>query len=85
MLLTIPAAAMLWRQRGWRGWTALWLTIAAFVLTGDIFWIMLFQVTHYSGLSVTLAMIPAPLILLALGVFYLYVYVRQPREAAGSG
>ncbi|MFZ0338548.1 MAG: hypothetical protein WAL45_10985 [Terracidiphilus sp.] len=77
LLLTIPAAAMLWRQRGWLGWTALWLTIAAFVLTGDLFWIVLFQATHYSGLSVTLAMIPAPLILLALGVFYLWVYLRS--------
>jgi len=28
--------------------------------------------------------IPAPLILLALCGFYLYVYVRQPREAVVS-
>lgn len=80
LLLTLPAAAMLWRQRGWRGWTALGLTLAAFVLTGDLFWICLFQATHYSGASVTYGMLPAPLILLLLGIFYLYVYVRQPAE-----
>jgi hypothetical protein len=84
LLLSVPACAMLWRKGGRLGWCALALTLAAIILTGDIFWIVLFQVTHYSGPSLAFGVIPAPLILLALSVFYLYVYVRQPREAVGS-
>ena len=64
---------------------ALALTLAAIILTGDIFWITVFQITHYSGPSLAFGVIPAPLILLALSGFYLYEYVRQPEGAAGGG
>ena len=53
------------------------LTLAAIVLTGDIFWIVFFQITHYSGPAGTFAMFPAPLILLALAIFYLWIYSRR--------
>jgi hypothetical protein len=84
LLLSVPACAMLWRRGGRLAWWALALTLAAIILTGDIFWIVLFQITHYSGPSLAFGVIPAPLILLALCGFYLYVYVRQPREAVVS-
>jgi hypothetical protein len=77
LLLAIPACAMLWQKGGRLARWALALTLAAIVLTGDIFWVTLFQITHYSGPSVTFGMIPAPLILLALSAFYLWVYMRQ--------
>jgi hypothetical protein len=80
LLLSVPACVMLWQQGGRLGWCALVLTLAAIILTGDIFWIVLFQITHYSGPSLAFGVIPAPLILLALSVFYLYVYVREPGE-----
>jgi hypothetical protein len=78
LLLCVPACAMLWQKGGRLRWCAIGLMLAAIVLTGDIFWITLFQVTHYSGPSLAFGVIPAPLILLALSVFYLCVYVRQP-------
>ncbi len=80
LLLSVPACVMLWRKGGRLGWWALALTLAAIILTGDIFWIVVFQITHYSGASLAFGVIPAPLILLALSGFYLYVYVRQPGE-----
>ncbi|MGA3129476.1 MAG: glycosyltransferase family 87 protein [Terracidiphilus sp.] len=81
LLLAVPACALLWNERGVRGRWALGLLLAALILTGDLFWIVLFQITHYSGWSVTFGMIPAPLTLLAVGVFYLYVYIRPPGHA----
>jgi hypothetical protein len=76
ILLAVPACAMLWKQGGRLAWCALAITLAAIVLTGDIFWIVLFQITHYSGLTGTWGVILAPLSLLALAVFYLYIYLR---------
>jgi hypothetical protein len=84
LLLSVPACAMLWQKGGRLGWCALALTLVAIILTGDIFWIVVFQITHYSGPSLAWGVIPAPLILLALSVFYLYVYVRRPGEALGG-
>ena len=85
LVLAVPACAILWNQRRALGRSALALTLAAIILTGDLFWIVLFQLTHYSGPSVTYGMIPAPLILLALGIFYLWVYLRRdPAPAPAS-
>jgi hypothetical protein len=81
LLLAIPACAMLWLEGRRAGF---WLTLAAIVLTGDVFWVVFFQITHYSGPSVTFGMIPAPLILLALGVFYLWIYLRDGDTEAGA-
>lgn len=77
LLLTIPACAILSKQGGPIAWCALLLNLSAIVLTGDVFWVTFFQLTHYSGVAVTLGMIPAPLTLLALGIFYLWVYIRR--------
>jgi len=81
LLLAVPACAALWKEHPVLGRWALGLTLAAIVLTGDIFWITFFQITHYSGPSVAFGMIPAPLILLAMGVFFLCVYLRDPAAA----
>ena len=77
VLLTIPACAMLWAERGRVGWLALVLTAATLVVTGDLLWIGVFQLTRYSGAAVTAEAYPAPLILLVLGVFYLWVYLKE--------
>ena len=84
LLLSVPACIMLWQKGGRLGWCALALTLAAIILTGDIFWIVLFQVTHYSGPSLAFGVIPAPLILLAAGVFYLWIYLKPPPGRAAS-
>ena len=77
LLLAIPACAMIFTGRGRLGRYALLLTLAAIILTGDLFWIVVFELTHYSGLSATYGTIPAPLVLLATGIFYLWVYLRS--------
>ena len=82
LLLAVPACGLLWLENRGKENRALgrWsvgLTLAAIVLTGDIFWIVFFQITNYSGPAGTFAMFPAPLILLALAVFYLWTYLRH--------
>jgi hypothetical protein len=79
LLLTVPACAILWKEGGPLGWCALALNVAAIVLTGDLSWIAFFEITRYSRPSVLLGMIPAPLVLLALGIFYLCTYLRADR------
>jgi hypothetical protein len=84
LLLAVPACATLWSEKGILKRSAFWLTIAAIVLTGDIFWVTFFQITHYSGRSGVFGMIPAPVILLAAGVFYLWIYVHPPSALSNT-
>lgn len=84
LLLTIPACALLWAERGRVGWLSLALNVAAIVLTGDLLWIAVFQLTRYSGPAIAVSAYPAPLILLVLGGFYLWVYLKEPFKA-GAG
>jgi hypothetical protein len=93
LLLTVPACAMLWAEGGLIGWLALLLNTAGFVLNGDITWAILLGLInrlHMStaGLSgeilIAVQVFPAPLILLAMGVFYLWVYVRRSTAEAAA-
>jgi len=77
LLLAIPACAMLWKRGGPLAWWMLALNLAAIVVTGDIFWIVLLHITHYRGASVTYSVFCAPLVLLALAIFSLSVYWSQ--------
>jgi hypothetical protein len=86
LLLTVPACAMLWAEGGPIGWIALLVNTAALVLTGDIPLTILLILTrnlHLSAatLSGQIKMVvlarPVPLILLVMGIFYLWVYVRR--------
>ena len=81
LVLAVPACAVLWSEHRLLGRWALALTVAALVLTGDLFWVAVFAITHYSGVAGTMAMIVVPLALLALAVFYVSVYLREPRAA----
>jgi hypothetical protein len=91
LLLTVPACAMLWAEGGPIGWLALLVNSAGFVLTGDLPWaILLGLIGHMRppmtafGAQILIAaqVLPAPLILLVMGVFYLWVYVRRCRDHA---
>jgi hypothetical protein len=90
LLLTVPACAMLWAEGGLIGRLALLVTAAGFVLNGDVTWAIVLGLigrlhTPPSGLSEKLLIVvqvfPAPLILLVIGVFYLWVYTRRCSEA----
>jgi len=98
LLLVIPACALLWAQNHHLRWPAALLTTAAIILTGDIPLTLIgmsigpVNWAHASlGHRIALAVItrPVPLILLVLGVFYLYVYIRQlqlrPSTASAGG
>jgi hypothetical protein len=85
LMLAVPPCAMLWAEGGLTRWLALLLTSAGIVLTADIPSLILTILTgnfHISaaGLSghllTALLMQPTPLILLAMAIFYLWVYVR---------
>jgi hypothetical protein len=85
LLLTVPACGMLWSEGGTIGWLALLLNSAGFILTGDLPWTVvlgLIRNLHMptTGMSGQIAMaaqvFPIPLAMLALGIFYLWMYVR---------
>jgi hypothetical protein len=96
LLLTIPACAMLWAEGGPIRWGALLVTTAGVVLTGDfpmlfscVFWNNLHvDLTRISGQMLTVVMLrPASIVLLAMSIFYLWVYLRRDpgRNAATLG
>jgi hypothetical protein len=91
LLLTVPACAMLWAEGGLIGWFALVVNAAGFVLTGDLSQPILYAFIKHlhlasMGLSEQLLMaaqvFPVPLILLAMGIFYLWIYLRRDPERA---
>jgi len=86
LLLAIPACAILWTEGGPLRWIALLLNTAGIVMTGDIPSAVLVILTR--GLHIDSAGIlghalnvillrPATLILLAMAIFYLWVYMRR--------
>ena len=86
LLLTVPACAVLWAGGGLVGRLALLVNAAAFVLTGDLLWSVFYAfITTLrlpaAGLSGRMLMaaqlFPAPLILLVMAIFYLWIYARR--------
>jgi hypothetical protein len=85
LLLSVPACAILLFQGGRKGRVALALTSAAFFFTGDNPWILgteflnRLQVHHKflaGSLQIPICVLPAPLSLSAVGIFYAWVYIR---------
>jgi hypothetical protein len=83
LLLTVPACAILWAEGGAIRWLALAVNAAGFTLTGDIPWTVAMLFIRYLHLSTTglsgqilraALVFPTPLILLLMGIFYLWVY-----------
>ena len=93
LLLTVPACAMLWAEGGLIGRFALLLNTAALVLTGDLSWgILLVLLGHLhlptTGLPgqmlIAVQVFPAPLILLVVAIFYLWIYLRHTSDDSTS-
>ena len=91
LLLAVPACAMLWAEGGRTGRLALLVTTAGFVLTGDLPWIVvraLIGKLHlpptwfYQQMVIVVQVFPVPLVLLATGVFYLWIYARRSSAPA---
>jgi hypothetical protein len=86
LLLAVPACGLLFLERGLTGWLALLVTSLGFVLNGDLPWVIFFALvnalhlggTGVIGLVLVLVQVfAAPLILLAMSVFYLWMYLRR--------
>ena len=95
LLLTIPACAILWAEGGPTGWFALLINTGGILITGDIPSMILNILTRnlqlntagfFGKIETILLVRPAPLILLAMSIFYLWVYVRRagPDQLSGS-
>jgi hypothetical protein len=86
LLLTVPACAMLWAEGGPVRWIALVVNTAAIALTSDFpLAILMVLAKHLHSpaagiqgqiLTVLLAR-PIPLMLLTMGILYLWVYARR--------
>ena len=85
LLLTIPACAMLWARGGATRWIALALNTLGIWLTADFPLAIIMTMVRdmhistatFSGRLLTIVLMrPAPLILLAMSIFYLRVYMR---------
>ena len=94
LLLTVPACAMLWAEGGPIGRIALMVTAAALVMTGDVPLAILVILTNNLHVGTTgifgqiLTVVltrPVPLILLAMGIFYLWVYLRRSLSVTEPG
>ena len=86
LLLTVPACTMLWVEGGMIGKIALALNTAGFVLIGDLPWVVVIGLLQHLRLPATrfssqmimaVQVFPVPLIVLVIGLFYLWVYVRR--------
>jgi len=86
LLLSVPACAMLWAEGGPTRWIALLVTSAGIVSTADIplaFHSIFTRNLHIptegllGQILTVVVMRPVPLILLAMGIFYLWIYLRH--------
>ena len=86
LLLAVPACTMLWAEGGLAGRLALVATTVGVISTGDYPLTILYILTenpHWDtaglfGKTLSVALTrPVPLILLIMGIFYLWIYVRR--------
>jgi hypothetical protein len=96
LLLAVPACALLWREGGRLKWIAALVTTLALLCTADVpATILLNMMTSMRGgiaslggrLLIAFVFHPAPLILLATGSFYLWIYFRRTaneKQRAGT-
>ena len=93
LLLTVPACAMLWAEGGPIARIALLINALGFALTGDVTWAIILGIINHLSLSTThlrvqmllaVQVFPAPLILLTMAIFYLWVYMRRAQGSAST-
>ena len=86
LLLTYPAGAILWSERGAVGWSAVLINLLGAVGNGDLFSRVRILLTrdlleHADGRSGQILTVicarPMPLIVLLTASFYLWIYARH--------
>lgn len=88
LLISVPACALLWAEGRLIRWLAVALTSAGIVLTGDFPLWVLGRLTGESQIpgdifgKIRAIMLtrPVPLVLLAMGTFYLWLYFDRTRD-----
>ncbi len=85
ILLTVPACLLAWSGGGVVGKFALAINAIGFAVVGDLPWALFLALVKivpassdgFSGRLMTMVQVfPVPLMLLAMGIFYLWLYVR---------
>jgi len=77
LLLAVPGCAMLWARGGpLARWLALLVSMAGLILTGDLLWVLL-DVILKVPLSTNVRIMPVPLMLLATGIFWVWVHADR--------
>ena len=88
LLLAVPACCMLWERGQVAGRVAFVLTAGSLVLTGGVAWAFLLQVIAHLRLPanqvsraflIAVQVFPVPILLLAVSIFYLWIYIRLSR------
>jgi hypothetical protein len=92
-MLAIPPCCVLWAGRGGRGKIAFWITTAAVLFAGD-FPLAVFKTiadslhvgrAGFGGQLLSVALIrPESIALLAMGIFYLWTYLRADANEVNS-
>jgi hypothetical protein len=86
LMLTVPACAMLWAEGGRIRWIAFLVTAAGIVSTADIPLAILSMLLNNLDVEIgggfgqilrVVLMQPVPLVLLTMGIFYLWMYLRR--------
>jgi hypothetical protein len=89
IILAVPACVALWMTKGALGRFAVAFTAVAFFVSGDLPWVAFlgyFNHQHWSAtgrygrLLLAVWDFPTPLGLLAMGIFYLWIYARLVRS-----
>ena len=87
LLLTVPACCILWAKGGALRWIALAVNATALLLIGETQWALFLYLIEEMAKSasnssravlIALQVLPVPLILLSVGLFYLSVYMKRP-------
>ena len=91
LLLAVPACTLLWSEGERLGWIIAGVTFTGFLVTADIPWLILTNLLHHlpgpvGGLRgqflIASQMLPAPMVMLAEGVLFLWVYACHVWERA---
>jgi len=86
LLLAVPACAMLWKSGGSKAWAALATTAGGLFFTAAFAWITFFVLLkkirlpnneYVNSLLIAAQILPAPIMLLILASFFLWVYLRH--------
>ena len=87
LLITIPACAILWKEGAAVAWFALIVEAIGILFTGGVPWAIFFAFVKHAHLPsaissgmplIVMQVFPAPLAVLCVGVFFLWVFVRCP-------